>query len=76
MKIYIEVASWFKRYTAGKTELELEIAGGATACEAAAAAGIPVEEIGFIASGNGKIDPGYLLVDGDRLKVYPHIIGG
>ena len=81
MKVHIKVASWFKRYTDDKTEIELEIAEGAPAFDAACACGIPREEIGFITviSSDGTsmlVKEDYLLAEGDSLKVYPMVIGG
>ncbi|MCX7923727.1 MAG: hypothetical protein N3B21_17220 [Clostridia bacterium] len=80
MKVYIEVTTWFKRFTGGNASLELEISEGTPVVEAVSSAGIPKEEIGFITvikdNENKIVDDQYILTDGDRLKVYPAIIGG
>lgn len=76
VKVRIELSSWFRRYSEGKELLEVETAEGATAEEAVKAAGIPFEEVGFIVRNNEKIDEGLILSEGDRIKLYPYVIGG
>lgn len=76
MKIYIEVANWFTRFTGGRLQLELELPLGSSAGTAVLKAGIPEEETGFIAVNGQKVGKEQILADGDRLKVYPVIIGG
>jgi len=76
MRITIEFSSWFKRYTAGQEQLEVEACEGITAAEAVRAAGILFEEVGFIVRNNEKINEGLILSDDDRIKLYPYIIGG
>lgn len=76
VKIAIELSSWFKRYSEGKGLLELDIYEGATAEAAVKAAGIPFEEVGFIVLNNEKINEGLILSEGDRIKLYPYVIGG
>jgi sulfur carrier protein ThiS len=76
MRITIELSSWFKRYTAGQEQLEVDACEGATVAEAVKASGIPIEEVGFIVRNNEKINEGLILSEGDRIKLYPYIIGG
>ncbi len=76
MKIYVEVVNWFTRFTDGKSELELDMAPGTNAGEAVGKTGIPEDETGFITVNGLKVQKGHILADGDRLKVYPVIIGG
>ncbi|MCX7745902.1 MAG: hypothetical protein N2645_03280 [Clostridia bacterium] len=82
MKVTIEVTSWFKRFTGGRTQMELEILEGTSALDAAADTGIPKDEIGFITvcTGTGDecllVKDEYTVKDGDILRVYPMLIGG
>ena len=76
MKVDIEVASWFKRFTSGELYITAEVPEGTSAVKAVGTAGIPEEEIGFITVNNEKVDGSYVLRDGDKLRVYPLIIGG
>jgi molybdopterin converting factor small subunit len=74
--VKISVTSWFKKYTAGREELELEVKDGASALYAAVNAGIPEAEIGFITVNAVKADKEQAVKSGDRIKVFPYIIGG
>ena len=76
MKVYVDVVNWFTRYTGGKSCIELELPSGSSAGEAAMSIGIPVDETGFITVNGTKVEKEYNLTDGDRLKIYPVIIGG
>lgn len=81
MKIYVEVAEWFKRFTGGNGRMEIGYNQGISALEAVVSCGIPKDEIGFISiiksnNENMIISEEYLLNEGDVLKVYPQIIGG
>lgn len=89
MKVRIIASSWFKRYTGGLSSLEVELPEGGTAWQAVCRAGIPHEQIGFIAvqtaaaaesdQNNAKVtrvDEAYMAADGDVIRVYPTIIGG
>lgn len=76
MKIIVEAAGWLKRFTSGRSELELDLPENASAIKAAATAGIPESETGFLIVNGKKVDGAYVLKDGDTVKVYSHIIGG
>lgn len=76
MKVYVEVTDWFKRYTGDRSCVEINVPEGTTAVKAISDAGIPEKEVGVITLSGKRIDSSYSLKDGDRLKVYPHIIGG
>lgn len=81
MLVNIEVASWFRRFTGDKTEFELEVLEGCLAFEAICLTGIPKDEIGFVTligidEGTKLVDDSYRLTEGDRLRVFPLLIGG
>ncbi|MCX7708336.1 MAG: MoaD/ThiS family protein [Clostridia bacterium] len=76
MRIQISVTSWFKRFTDGIAEMEIEVSDGAAAVEAVLKTGIPLKEIGFVTVNDMKVDMDHLLHEGDRLRAYPTIIGG
>ena len=76
MKVYLEVSSWFKRYTSGNMLVELDLPEGAPAMEALGLAGLPATEVGIISINDGRADGATLLMDGDRIKVFPVIVGG
>lgn len=83
MKVSIIVSSWFKRYTGGHSQLEIEVNQGETAYNVACAAGIPKIEIGFVSvdgkekSGSAKrVDENYVVSEGSVIRVYPLIISG
>lgn len=76
MVVFVEVSSWFKRYTGGSRRVELDVSHGTTAVQAAVAAGIPENEIGFLIMENRKVENDCILSDRSTIKVYPHIIGG
>lgn len=76
MTITIELSSWFKRYVQGRQQVEVVAVEGSTAADVIKAAGIPFDEVGFIVRNNVKIDEGLILSNGDRIKLYPYVIGG
>lgn len=83
MKVYIEVTDWYKRFTGGKRSMEIEVVVGAKALEAVLHTGIPRDEVGFITLDNGSqegqcklVNEDTILSEGDRLKVYPLLVGG
>ena len=76
MVIYISFSEWFKRFTGGAGEMELNLSTGSAAIDAALAAGIPKSEVGFITVNDTKVDEGFILTEGDKLRVYPLMIGG
>jgi len=76
MKVYLEVGSFLNRYTSGQTSLEIDISGDKTATEVVLSAGVPEDEIGFIAVNGQKVDSDYILKENDIIRVYPLIVGG
>lgn len=76
MKISIEVSNWFKKYTGGQTQLEIDVQADMAASKAVSATGIPEEEIGIIIVNGTKVSADYTLKEGDRIKAFPLIIGG
>lgn len=83
MQVTIKVSSWFKRYTDGKFQLEIEIEEGATVCDAVCRAGIPRSEIGFVSVEDSqkdrmekRVDDNYKATEGCVIYVFPYIIGG
>lgn len=76
MNILIEISSALKKYTQGNTKIELELTVETLAIEAVKCIGIAEEEIGFLTVNGVKVDPQYVLKEGDILKAYPIIIGG
>jgi hypothetical protein len=83
MTVNIELTNWYKRFTGGKGSMELLIPQGTKVIDAVLKTGIPKEEIGFITiedmeSSNGRklVNEDMVLSEGDRLKVYPLLIGG
>jgi len=76
MRIYLEVGSFLKRYTSEQESLEINISGEKTAAEVVHSAGVPEEEIGFIAVNGQKVDSDYVLKENDIIRVYPLIVGG
>jgi len=75
MKIIIETGEWAGRYIGDKTDV-LHLDEGSSAADAIAALGIPPEEAGMVAVGGKAVSKGYVLSEGDVLKIYPVIIGG
>lgn len=89
MKVSIKVSGWLKKFTGGLSSLELDLPEGVTAMEAVCRAGIPREQIGFIAvetaaasedgAGSAKTfraDESYMAAEGDIIRPYPPIMGG
>lgn len=76
MLVYLELSGWFKRYTDGKTRLEIDIKPETTAIQAITFSGIPEAEVGLITLTDVKIAHNYRLNHGDVIRVYPVIIGG
>jgi len=74
--IYIELSEWFKRYTDENTRFEIELKPGITALQAIISIGIPETEIGLITVGDTKVAHDHILAHGDKIRVYPIIIGG
>lgn len=76
MKVHLEFSGWFKRYTNGRTRLEIDISPGTTAIQVITSSGIPEAEVGLITVTDVKVAHDYLLNNGDEIRVYPTIIGG
>lgn len=76
MRVHVEMTEWFKRYTGGNRNFDLDVEDGATAVKAVVFTGVPEEEVGFITVNSSRVDTGFVLSEGDLLKVYPLIIGG
>ncbi|MFZ5986226.1 MAG: hypothetical protein ACOYWZ_03750 [Bacillota bacterium] len=83
MRVIIEVTGWYKRFTGGNGSIELVVKEGTRAVDAVIMTGIPREEIGFITLENDNIkgqtrlvNEDIILSEGDRLRVYPLLIGG
>jgi len=76
MLVYLELSGWFKRYTDGKTRLEIEIKPGTTSMQAITLSGIPETEVGLITVADVKVVHDHILSHGDIIRAYPVIIGG
>lgn len=83
MVVYLELSEWLRKFTSGKTGIELEVDDGTTAIDAVCKSGVPKEEVVFITVLNSSeadkwamVNPEYILKNRDTLKVYSPIIGG
>lgn len=76
MLVYLELSGWFKRYTNGRTRLELDILPGTTVIQAITSSGIPEAEVGLITVFNVKVAQDHMLSHEDIIRVYPVVIGG
>lgn len=75
MVIHIELSSALAKYNKGD-RLEVEAKEQILAYDAASLYGLPQEEIGIIVKDGKKISFDHLLVNNDRITIYPPIIGG
>jgi putative ubiquitin-RnfH superfamily antitoxin RatB of RatAB toxin-antitoxin module len=76
MLVYLELSGWFKRYTNGRTRLEIDISPGTTAIQAITLSGIPEAEVGLITVFDEKVAQDHMLSHKDIIRVYPVVIGG
>lgn len=75
MKVKVQVSSYFKKYI-DNTELEIEVSDSSNAEELIRLLGIPLEQVGFVTVNNQKADMNMKLTDGQKIGIYPYIIGG
>lgn len=76
MKVYIELGEWYSKFTNGKRNFELDCDEGTSVFEIISSTGIPIDEIGITTVNSEIKDSGWIAMNGDRIKVYPMIIGG
>ena len=83
MQVSIKVTGWYRRYTSGVTELDVQIKEGEPIGAILCRIGIPEDEIGFITSdqsfSGGRfqvVEKSHILVEGEHIKVFPLILGG
>lgn len=82
IKIKVEVTSWFKKYTKNLTALSFELEKGVNVAGVLKNIEIPIGEVGSVMlekEGSGekiRIDEAYILEEGDRILLIPHILGG
>ena len=76
MKIYIELTSWFARFTDGNTHFCIDVEERLEVLQIVSSLGIPIEQIGFLTLNDIKIDEDAVLKDGDVVKVYTSIVAG
>jgi len=73
--VTIAAGPWARNYIAEKTT-RLKLKDGSNISDALDFLGIPPDEIGLIAV-NGKAEPqGFKLRGGDRIEIFPVIVGG
>lgn len=81
--VKINLTSWFKKYTDGIHELQMEVELGTTAAQIILKLGIPEKDIGSIIVTNDiepelkkKVEFNYKMKNGDHILVIPPILGG
>lgn len=90
--VSVKVTSWFKKYTNGQLEQNVEISRGTTIADLIRSMGIPISDIGSYIIMNSSstyfdesnievkrkrsVDASYELVYGDTLQIIPLLIGG
>ncbi len=77
MTITLLPSGYFRKFCGGLQEVTVTLSSAtATAVDAAAAAGLPEKDVGFILRGGVRLGPDTLLRDRDIISVYPEILGG
>lgn len=76
MLIKVKVSDWFKKFTNGETEIEMNLSGSHSITDIIDILKIPIEEVGFATKNNIKCQLDELVLDNDSIKIYPYIIGG
>lgn len=76
MTIRLLASDWLASRFRLTGDRELELPEGASAADAAQAAGLPEAEIGIHVVNGAKAAPETLLKEGDTIKFLPWIIGG
>ena len=80
IRVCLQHASWLESYVPGLfdhgTDLTVTVSPGTSAAQLCASLDLPVGEIGIHAVNDVRVDADTILKEGDRLKVYPWIIGG
>lgn len=75
MKVKVEVSSYFRRFT-DSMEFEVEVSENMYAEDIIGLIGIPIDQVGFVTVNNQKMNMDVKLKDGEKLGIYPYIIGG
>jgi sulfur carrier protein ThiS len=75
MKITVLTDSWARRYVPQETT-ELELPEGATPADVLKLMNIPEDEAGMTAVNGKAVSRTQPLAEGDKVKVFPVVIGG
>lgn len=75
MRVTIFAGGWGQRYLGGDSR-EVEVPDNATALSCALAAGLPEEEIGFLALDGARVAPDAPVQNWQEVRVYAQVMGG
>ena len=75
MKVEIEVSNYFLKYV-NELSFEEEMDENTSIQSLIEQLGLPYDQIGFVIANNVKVEFDYVLLEGDKIEIFPFIIGG